>query len=137
MCECRQIERLFSLHIRGHSTSIDGTIHSRGNEATWPLQNANLVLMIKLDANHSDVHHLKLNLTQSSFPIRFMLRNVDEIKHTDDYLLSLLIFAYPHRLLWEGVLFRQHLIVETTNSINFTVQDVCKKSFLFLFFLSV
>jgi len=85
-----------------------------------------LVLIIKNDKNHSDVHNLRLNLNQSSFPIHFIMRNLVEIKRTGNYLLSLLIFGYPHKLLWEGVLLRQVLNVGTTNTIRFTVQDVCK-----------
>ena len=106
-------------------TSIEGIVKSRGDEATWSLQNANLILIIKRDTNHSDLH-LKLNLNQSSFPFHFILRNLNEIKRTDNYLLSLLIFGYLHRLLWEGMLLRQRLAVDSTNAVTFIVQAVCK-----------
>ncbi|CAF1318351.1 unnamed protein product [Rotaria sp. Silwood1] len=106
------------------STSINGIIKSYQNESTWLLMNTTLVLIIKHDINHTDVHHLKLNLSQSSFPINFTMKNLTEIKHSDEYLLSLLIFGYPHRLLWESILFRQYLIINTKNFLTFIVQDV-------------
>jgi len=81
------------------------------------------------------VHHLKLNVHQTSFPIKFNIVNINEIKRTGDHLLSLLIFGYPHHLLWEGTLFRQHLIVNQPNSITFIVKDVCEWYLLFIFFI--
>jgi len=38
--------------------------------------------------------------------------------------MSLLIFGYTYRLLWEGVLFRQNLVVNRINSISFMVKDM-------------
>jgi hypothetical protein len=96
------------------------------NESTWPLQNSVLLIIIKNDSNHTDVHHLRLNISQPSFPIRFTMNNLIQISRNGNYLLSLLIFGYPHRLLWEGVLFRQPLRAYQKNSITFTVKDVCK-----------
>ncbi|CAF0736883.1 unnamed protein product [Rotaria sordida] len=110
--------------INGESTSIDGIIRSYQNESTWFLKNGTIVLIIKRDANHTDVRHLRLNLSPSSFPINFTMKNLTEIKHSGDYLLSLLIFGYPHRLLWESVLFRQYLKTNTKNFLTFIVQDV-------------
>ncbi|CAF4798609.1 unnamed protein product [Rotaria sp. Silwood2] len=52
------------------------------------------------------------------------MKNLTEIKHSDEYLLSVLIFGYPHRLLWESVLFRQYLTINTKNFLTFIVQDV-------------
>ncbi len=49
---------------------------------------------------------MKLNPDQGTFLIHFMLKNLNEIKRTDDYLLLILIFGNPHRLLWECILFR-------------------------------
>lgn len=82
--------------------------------------------MIKNDANHDDVHHLQLRHEQDSFPLHFNLSNVREIHTNGNYLLTVLIFGYTHRLLWEGVLFRQHLAVNQANHITFHVQDVCE-----------
>ena len=114
------------IDIRGRTTSINGIVNSRDNEQTWSLENANLVLMIKDDLNHNIIHHFKLNVTQSIFPIHFQLTDLHEIQHTNEYLVSLLIFAYPHRLLWESTLARQRLTANRTNSINFVVGDVCE-----------
>jgi hypothetical protein len=82
--------------------------------------------MIKQDTNHDDVHNLRLNVRQSSFPFNFIIRNITGVKHTGVYLLSLMIFGYTHRLLWECVLFRQHLAINQMNLVTFTVHDVCK-----------
>ncbi len=84
------------------------------------------MLIIKHDTNHNDIHHLRLNLNQSSFPFRFTLNNLTKITRSTNYLLSLLIFGYPHRLLWEGILFRHALTANSKNSVEFTVEDVCK-----------
>ena len=90
------------------------------------LANTNLVLIIKNDANHSDVHHLQLKHDQNAFPIRFNLTNVNEIGVSGNHLLTLLIFGYTHRLLWEGALFRKCLSVNQLNRIVFHVEDVCE-----------
>ena len=84
------------------------------------------MLIIKHDTNHNDIHHLRLNLNQSSFPFHFTINNLTKITQSTNYLLSLLIFGYPRRLLWEGDLFRHALTANSKNSIEFTVQDVCK-----------
>jgi hypothetical protein len=72
---------------------------------------------------------LKLKINQASFPFYFNLTNIKEIKKTGIYLLTLLIFSYTHRLLWEGSLIRYHLIVNQINSVTFIVKDVCKLDF--------
>lgn len=93
------------------------------------LKDNNVVIIIKNDAYHNDIHHLKLKVNQTSFPIKFKLTNIKQIKNTGIYLLSLLIFGFNHRLLWEGVLFRQHLIANRVNYNTFIVKDVCKLDF--------
>lgn len=110
----------------GQVTSIAATIFSERNESTPSLANTTVVLIIKNDANHSDVHHLQLKHDQNTFPIRFNLTDVKEIRVSGAHLLTLLIFGYTHRLLWEGALFRQHLSVNQLNNIVFHVEDVCK-----------
>ena len=107
-------------------TAINSTVVLHRNENTWSLQNTNLVLIIKQDTNHEQVHHLRLSVNQSSFPFNFIMRNITEIKNSAVHLLSLFIFGKPHLLLWEGVLFRQYLTINHLNSITFIVQDVCK-----------
>jgi hypothetical protein len=107
-------------------TSINATVLPSQNEHTRSLQNANLILIIKQDVNHGDVHHLRLNVNQSLFPIHFIIKNITEIKNNGVYLLSLLILGQSHRFLWEGLLFRQHLSVNHVNDITFIVQDVCE-----------
>ena len=94
----------FINHIEGEKTSINGSVYSRENQQTWSLENSTLVLIIKHDMNHTDIHHIKLNVNQSTFPIHFRINNLHQIKSEDDYLLTLLIFGYPHRLLWESSL---------------------------------
>jgi hypothetical protein len=90
------------------------------------LQNNNLVLIIKDDRNHDDVHHMKLNVNQNSFPIKFYIANIEEITNNGSHLMIVLIFGYTHRLLWEGILSRQYLVWNHVNSIIFIVRDVCK-----------
>jgi hypothetical protein len=99
---------------------------SEKNESTRSLQNNNIVIIIKNDVNHDDVHYLQLKTDQISFPIRFNMTNINGIKTSGHHLLSLLIFGLAHRLMWEGILFRQNLVVNRTNFVNFTVKDVCK-----------
>jgi len=70
-----------------------------------------------------------MKINQTSFPFNFNLTNIKEIKTTGIYLLTLLIFGYTHRLLWEGSLFRYHLTVNQINSVTFIVKDVCKLDF--------
>jgi hypothetical protein len=83
-------------------------------------------LIIKNGRNHDDIYHLQLKIDQGSFPIRFNLINIKEIKTTGIHLLTLLIFGLTHRLLWEGVVLRQNLIINSVNHITFIVKDVCK-----------
>jgi hypothetical protein len=120
----------------GTSTTIHGTVRSHNNLSTWPLKNTNLVLIIKFDKNEEKVHQLRLNITQASFPFTFIFKNIDEIKTSGHHLLSLLIFGYPHLLLWETVFFQQHLQVNQINNITFEVHDVCKH-YLIIIFLSL
>jgi hypothetical protein len=112
-----------------NQTSINGVVLSEKNQWTSSLSNDNLVLIIKNDGNYDDIYHLRLKMGQDSFPIRFNITDVKEIKHTGNHLLTLLIYGLTHRLLWEGVLFRQNLIVNRTNHITFIVKDVCKWDF--------
>jgi len=70
-----------------------------------------------------------LKINQTSFPFNFNLTNIKEIKTTGIYLLTLLIFDYTHRLLWESNLFRQNLTADYINSVTFIVKDVCKLDF--------
>ncbi len=90
------------------------------------MADCHLVLIIKNDDNHDDIYYRRLEIAQDSFPIRFDSPDVKEIKHTGNHLLTLLIFGFTHRLLWEGVLCRQNLIVNRANDITFIVKDVCK-----------
>ena len=102
------------------------TVYSRENKETWSLENGTLVLIMKHDINHTNVHHIKLNLNRSKFPIHFQVNNLHQIKSDDDYLISLLIFAYPHQLLWESSLTRQQIKIHQMNSFRFPVEDLCK-----------
>ncbi len=111
--------------LKGGRIAIDGIVIPEKNVSTRSLQDNNLVLIIKNDVNHDIVHHIKLNVDQISFPIRFNVTNINEISH-GSHLMVLLIFGYTHRLLWEGAVFRQNLISNQVNSITFIVRDVCK-----------
>ena len=95
-----------------------------------------LFLMIKSDRNHNEVYHFQERIVQDSFPLSFNWTKIKQIQMTENYLLTVLIFGYLHRLLWEGTLFRKRLTLNQTNRINFFVDDVCKVDFsvsLFLF----
>ena len=96
------------------------------NESTRLLKGGNMFLVIQNDGNQNEMHHLQFKIGRSSFPINFTASKINEIKSTGFYLLSLLVFGNPHRLLWEKTLFRQHLVADQTNSITFIVNDVCK-----------
>ena len=65
---------------------------SENNELIRSLQNSNIVVIIKNDTNHDDVHHFELNIDQITFPIQFNITNIKGIKGTGPHLLSLLIF---------------------------------------------
>lgn len=86
----------------------------------------NLVLIIKNDENHDDVHYLKLSVNQISFPINFNLTNMDKITNSGPHLMTLLIFGFTHRLLWEASFSRQNLIINHVNPITFVIKDVCE-----------
>jgi hypothetical protein len=113
----------------GKETTIQGIVLTERNESNWSLKDNNIVIIIKHDTYHNEIHQLRLQVNQSSFPFKFNLTNIKEIKTSDIYLLTLLIFGYTHRLLWEGSLFRQRLIVNHINSVTFIVKDVCKLDF--------
>jgi hypothetical protein len=113
----------------GYETSINGVVLSDKNQSTPSLENDNLILIIKNDENHDDIHHLTLKIDQTSFPIRFNMTNIKEIKKTGIHVLTLLIFGFTHRLLWEGVLLRENLVVNQANYVTFIVKDVCKLYF--------
>jgi hypothetical protein len=110
----------------GDQTSVNGIALSEKNQSTSSLVNCHLVLIIKNDDNHDDIYYRRLGIPQDSFPIRFDITDVKEITHTGNHLLTLLIFGFTHKLLWEGVSFRQNLIVNRANDITFIVKDVCK-----------
>jgi hypothetical protein len=112
--------------VEGGRTAINGIVVPEKNVFTRSLQNNNLFLIIKNDENHDVVHHIKLSVNEISFPIRFNVTNIKEITSNGSYLMTLLIFGYIHRLLWEGALFRQNLVLNHVNSITFIVRDVCK-----------
>ncbi len=120
------MESFFIFLCEDHQTSINGLVLLQINESTAPLINNNLILMIKNAVNHDDIHHLKLKIDQNSFPFRFNLTNIEQIKSDGFHLLTLLIFGFTHRLLWEGIIFRQYLFVNHINNITFIVKDVCK-----------
>jgi hypothetical protein len=113
-------------YLRGNQTSINGLVLLENNQSTPSLVNNNLILIIKNDGNHDDIYHLQLKLGQNSFPLRFNFVNIKQIKTNGIHLLTLLIFGFTHRLLWEGILFRQYLFVNHVNNITFIVRDVCK-----------
>jgi hypothetical protein len=85
--------------------------------------------------NVRDIYHFKLKINEINFPFRFNLTNIKQIKTNGIYLLSLLIFGYSHRLIWEGILFQQYLMINHTNSITFILKDVCKRFILIIFFI--
>lgn len=125
--EYRTSESVFNL--QGHETSIYGWVFSKNNQSTSSLKKMNLFLIIKNDRNHNEMYHFQEQIVQDSFPLSFNWTEIKQIQMTEKYLFTVLIFGYPHRLLWEGIVFRQNLIVNQTNRINFIVDDVCKKYF--------
>jgi len=110
----------------GYQTAIVGVVLPEKNQSIASLVNNSLVLIVKNDGNHDDIHQLQLKIDQSSFPIHFNITNIKEITNTGTHLLTLLIFGFTHRLLWESVLVQQSLIVNQANHITFIVKDVCK-----------
>lgn len=72
-----------------------------------------------------EMHQFRLDLYQSYFPFTFITEHLHKINKTDNYLLVLLIFGYPHYLLWESVVTAQ-LIINQTNNVTFDMKDVCK-----------
>jgi hypothetical protein len=115
-----------SFFIKDGKTSINGTVVSENNLSIRPLENINLVLIIKDDKNHDDIHQMKININQNTFPIKFHISNIKEITKNGSHLMTILIFGHTHRLLWEGILSRHYLVWNHMNLINFTVRDVCK-----------
>ena len=103
-----------------------GIVTAKNNQLTWSLARANLALILKHDENREEVHQLRLTIHQASFPLTFNFSLTNKIEHDAYYLISLLIFGFPHHLLWECASFRQHLKVNKMNHINFTVMDVCE-----------
>jgi hypothetical protein len=67
-----------------------------------------------------------MKFREKSFPIQFNFLGIKQIKTNGIYLMTLLIFGFTHRLLWEGVLFHQYLSVNHVNNITFIARDVCK-----------
>ena len=50
--------------------------------ATVTGENSKKTRIIENDENHDDIHHIRLKIDQDSFPIRFNLTNIKEIKQT-------------------------------------------------------
>ena len=100
-------------------------MQSTNNQLTWSLDGTNLILIVS-NAKHQEMHQLRLSIDQASFPFTFKVPLGREIQEDAYYLMALLVFGFPHRLLWECVLFQQYIRVHQVNDINFTVMDVCK-----------
>lgn len=100
-------------------------MQSKNNQLTWSLGGTNLVLIVR-NAKKQEMHQLRLTIDQASFPFTFKVPLTREVGEDAHYLMTLLVFGFPHRLLWECILFQQHIEVHQVNNINFTVMDVCK-----------
>lgn len=100
-------------------------MQSTNNQLTWSLEGTNLVLIVR-NAKNQEMHQLRLSINQASFPFTFKVPLTREIQEDAYYLMSLFVFGFPHRFLWECVLFQQFIKVHQVNNINFTVVDVCK-----------
>lgn len=55
-----------------------------------------------------------------------MTERISRIERNGLYLVLLLIFGYPHSLLWECASFEQFIQINIVNNITFDVNDVCK-----------
>jgi hypothetical protein len=108
------------------STIIFGTVRAKNNQLTWSLAGTNLALIIVNQQNQEEVHQIRLGIKQNSFPFNFTTEKINEIKSDGIYHLSLLIFGYPHRLLWEAAYVEIQIKVNIVNYIIFVVMDVCK-----------
>lgn len=108
------------------STDIVGVIRTDDDQLIWPSIGDNLVLILRHDQNEEEVHHLQLNIDQQSFPGMFAFPLPEEIEENGYYLITLLIFGFPHRLLWECTFLRSELKVNEDNHIHFTVTNVCE-----------
>ncbi len=86
----------------------------------------NLALILKNSENQEQVLQLRLELPPKPFPFTFLFQNINEIQINGLYLLSLLIFGFPHQLIWECALVNQKLIAGQVNYILFDVHYVGK-----------
>jgi hypothetical protein len=86
----------------------------------------NLALILKSSENQEQVLQLRLELPPKPFPFTFLFQNINEIQINGLYLLSLLIFGFPHQLIWECALVNQTLIAGQVNYILFDVHYVGK-----------
>jgi len=114
-----------SLGIPTTYTTIKGTVYAKNTQLKLSLAGTNLALILKNRDRQEEVYQLRLTIQHGTFPFTFTFDKLDKIQ-TGIYLLSLLIFGYPHRLLWECTFFQQELIVNEINIIIFWVTDVCE-----------
>jgi hypothetical protein len=118
---CSRSFLFMCFYLWGDQTSINGLVLLENNQSTPSLVNNSLILIIKNNANH-----VELKINQDSFPIWFNFANIKQIRKNGIHLLTLLIFGFTHRLLWEGIIFRQNLFINHVNNITFIVRNVCK-----------
>lgn len=108
-------------------TSMRGEIHAASLTIEQPLVGTSLAVIIEnLGTSITDIHSLHLNNNRKSFPITFYFQKLDKIKKTGFYLIFVLIFGNPHRLLYESAQTGRQLKFNETNHFNFTVNYVCK-----------
>ena len=108
-------------------TSINGSVIAQNNYLKWPYyQRLNLLLFFKITKSNKKVYRIHFRINQNSFPFIFQVNNLTKIQNDGQYSVSLLIFAFPHRLLWESDFLNIQIKANTVNQINFIVKNVCK-----------
>jgi hypothetical protein len=65
----------------GSSTVINGDVIAEDNELTWPLARTNLALILENQEDQEEVHQLRLNISQNSFPFTFKTSPINPIKN--------------------------------------------------------
>lgn len=109
------------------STDIVGVIRTDDDDQwIWPSEGANFVLILKHDQNEEEVHHLQLNIDQQTFSGMFASPLPEDIDEDGYYLVTLLVFGLPHRLLWESAFSRNQFKVNEDNHFDFTITNVCE-----------
>ena len=104
---------------------MQGQIYSSEIQQNYAV--ASLAIIIENLATFQEaIHAIHLNTNQKSFPITYRLEKLEKIKRNGEYLLFVLLFGNPHRLLFESSSMKKHLKFNDRNYINFTVHSVCE-----------